>query len=83
MNVIHVTVKCFSHVKNVLARDELALELPAGATAARVKEEVLTLAGGRLDGLPLRIAVNESFVAESAELTDGDEVVLIPPVQGG
>ena len=31
----------------------------------------------------IRFAVNQEYVKDDTELYDGDEVVLIPPVQGG
>ena len=31
----------------------------------------------------IRFAVNQEYVKDATELYDGDEVVLIPPVQGG
>jgi len=80
---LHVTVRCFSQVRHALGRDELPLELPAGATAAAARAAVVALAPGPLSGLPMRIAVNEAFVDDAHALADGDEVVLIPPVQGG
>lgn len=31
----------------------------------------------------MRIALNRDFVDEAAPLSEGDEIALIPPVQGG
>ena len=44
---------------------------------------IRSLADGRLDGVPLRLAVNHDFVDEDVELSENDEVALISPVQGG
>ncbi|GAB4312212.1 MAG: hypothetical protein Kow0059_02580 [Candidatus Sumerlaeia bacterium] len=41
------------------------------------------MGGEALARVPLRAAVNQSFVNDGAVLDDGDEVALIPPVQGG
>jgi molybdopterin converting factor small subunit len=40
-------------------------------------------ANGKLDGVSLRIALNRNYVPDEFELQEGDEVVFIPPVQGG
>lgn len=78
-----MVVKCFSQVRHALGRDELPLDLPDGATAGAARTTVVGRAPGLLQGLPLRIAVNQAFVGDDHPLRDGDEVVLIPPVQGG
>jgi molybdopterin synthase catalytic subunit len=67
----------------VLGDEVITLELPAGATAGEVLERVRKMADMRLTSLPMRVAINREFVSESATLRDGDEVALIPPVQGG
>jgi molybdopterin converting factor small subunit len=78
-----ITLKCFSHVKYAFDRDEMDLELPAAATAADLETRVRELAGGALKDVPLRVAVNRTFVESGHPLADGDEAALIPPVQGG
>ena len=78
-----ITLKCFSHVKYAFDRDELAVELPAGSSAADLVARIRAEAGDKLEGIPLRVAVNRTFVPDGHALADGDEVALIPPVQGG
>ena len=34
-------------------------------------------------GIPMRVAINQHYVNDDARLAHGDEVALIPPVQGG
>ncbi len=80
---ISITVKCFSHVRHALDCDQLTIELPAPAFARDAEAAVRERAGGALDGLPLRIAVNQAFTDGATALATGDEVALIPPVQGG
>jgi molybdopterin converting factor small subunit len=78
-----ITLKCFSHVKYALDRDEMTLDLAAGSTAADLESRVRELAPEALADVPLRVAVNRKFVAADHPLADGDEAALIPPVQGG
>ena len=78
-----VTVKCFSQVKYALGVNQLSLDLKPGQTTEDVEEAVRKHAAGKLDGISLRAAVNRVYVQEPVAVEDGDEVALIPPVQGG
>jgi molybdopterin converting factor subunit 1 len=78
-----ITLLCFSHVRDALGEERVSLELPAGATAGDAETHVRSLAPGKLAGIPLRVAVNQELVKPEAPLRDGDEVALLPPVQGG
>ncbi|MCH7611745.1 MAG: MoaD/ThiS family protein [Candidatus Marinimicrobia bacterium] len=78
-----VTVKCFSQVKYALGTDDLVLKLDIGTTTEILEKVIREKAGGKLDGVSLRVAVNQKYVPENTELNDGDEVAFIPPVQGG
>ncbi|MEE9163088.1 MAG: MoaD/ThiS family protein [Candidatus Neomarinimicrobiota bacterium] len=80
---IHVNLICFSLVKYALGKDQLSVELPAGATTDELEAHVRELAGDALPTVPLRVAVNQRYAPAGAALSDGDEVVFIPPVQGG
>ena len=81
--MIQVKVKCFSQVKYVLGTHELALELEIGTTTTGLDKLIREKADGKLDGVSLRVAVNQKYVPEETVLDDGDEVAFIPPVQGG
>jgi len=62
---------------------ELALELEIGTTTTGLEKIIREKADGKLDGVSLRVAVNQKYVPEETVLNDGDEVAFIPPVQGG
>ena len=81
--MIQVKVKCFSQVKYALGTHELALELEIGTTTTGLDKLIREKAEGKLDGVSLRVAVNQKYVPEETVLGDGDEVAFIPPVQGG
>lgn len=80
---IRVKVLLFSHLKNALGTNELQVELPPGATAADLMAHIREMVDERVAGIPLRAAVNQVYVPDDTALSDGDEVVFIPPVQGG
>ena len=63
--------------------DEFVLELEAGTMTSELEQNIRSKADGKLDGISLRIAVNQKYIPNDIELNDGDEVAFIPPVQGG
>jgi molybdopterin converting factor subunit 1 len=80
---MRVRVRLFASYAEAAGRDELDLELPAGATAADCLAAVRAEAWAeRLPPAPA-LAVNRRYVKGDAPLHEGDEVALIPPVAGG
>ena len=80
---LQVTVRCFSHVREALGKETVNLELEDGADTSTVENKIREMAGDNLDGIILRVAVNREYMPEPIALKNGDEVALIPPVQGG
>lgn len=78
-----IKVKCFSQVKYALGETELNLNLENGSTTSDLEKIIRDKGNGQLDNISLRIAVNQQYLSDEVELKDGDEVALIPPVQGG
>jgi len=74
---VHVTVRLFAGLRELAGRS--SLELDDVATVADVWPRLAL--GGEPAGL--LYAVNREYVERDAELADGDEVALIPPVSGG
>jgi molybdopterin converting factor small subunit len=81
-----ITVHCrfFARYADALGRDEMALEMPDGATVAdavgRLRDTL-----PKADLLPERplAAVNREHAAPDTPLADGDEMALLPPLAGG
>ncbi len=80
---IHVKVRCFSHLRYAMGTSEFELELTSASTLADVAQQVRKLGGSAVDELPFRLALNQVFASSTTAVADGDEVALIPPVQGG
>jgi sulfur-carrier protein len=82
--VITVTVKLFAIYQEVYGVNELVWEFPYGtpvqAVCDRLTREYPELSKWREI---TRFGVNLQFVAADRILQNGDEVVLIPPVNGG
>ena len=81
--MIKIKIKCFSHVKYALGTDGLDIVLEEGTTLESLEKKIRTKAGGKLDGVSLRIALNKQYTSVDKVLKNGDEVAFIPPVQGG
>ena len=80
---MNIKIKCFSQVKYALGENEFELELNPGTTTSDLEQIIRKKSDGKLDGVSLRVAVNQQYQSEEKILTDGDEVAFIPPVQGG
>ena len=81
--MINVKVKCFSQVKYALGVDVLTFEVDDNTTSNDLEKIIRERAGEKLNNVSLRIAINQKYQKEEIALQDGDEVVFIPPVQGG
>ena len=81
--MINIKVKCFSQVKYALGVDVLTFEVDENTTSIDLEKINRERAGEKLNDVSLRIAINQKYQKEEIALQDGDEVVFIPPVQGG
>jgi MoaE-MoaD fusion protein len=76
---MHVRVRLFAVLRERAGAEEIALELPEGASVSDALERV----GAITEGVPVVMAVNQEYADRSAALHPGDELALIPPVSGG
>ena len=84
--MLTVHVRLFAAIRETLGRDTVTLTLPAGATPEDAWRSLVALEGGAplaSRRLNLAAAVNRKYSGFDAVLSDGDEVVFIPPVSGG
>lgn len=81
---ITVTVKLFAAFSEAYGVSELTLEFPLETPVSQVLESSIAqypqLEQWRSR---TRFGINLEFVSPDTILTDGDEVVMIPPVSGG
>ena len=81
-----IHVRLFAAIREALGREQVDLTLPAGATPEDAWRELArldergTLSARRPN---LAAAVNRRYARFDAPLSEGDEVVFIPPVSGG
>lgn len=81
---MRVRILAFATAAAELGAAESELELPAGATIAALRDELVARYPG-LEALwgRLAVAVDGELAGPGAELADGAEVALLPPVSGG
>ena len=78
-----VRIRAFGIAKDILGASEQTLDIPTSASVLEVKSE-LSRQYPEFEKLrKFSIAVNESYQEDSFLISEGDELVIIPPVSGG
>jgi molybdopterin synthase sulfur carrier subunit len=81
---MQVHVRLFASLRDAMGRQEVLLDLPGGSSAEDAWGALVAscpaLAPRRAS---VAAAVNREYADFDTPLTDGDEVVFIPPVSGG
>jgi MoaE-MoaD fusion protein len=81
---MRVTVLFFGVLKEVLATQSQALDLPDGATVKALLEHYrASQPHPQSLWSSLAVAVNQTYASHDTLLRDGDEIALLPPVSGG
>jgi molybdopterin synthase catalytic subunit len=81
---MQIRVLLFAILRDDAGTGELHFDLPNGSTVAAVGEGLVQRYPQLAKHLPrVAYAVNQAYVKAGAELKNGDEVALIPPVSGG
>jgi molybdopterin synthase sulfur carrier subunit len=79
-----VTVKLFAIYREVIGSEEISLEFPADAPVSNVLDVLIDrypqLARWRSI---TQFGIDREFVTADTMMSDGNEIVLIPPVSGG
>jgi molybdopterin converting factor subunit 1 len=78
-----MNILCFGIARDITGGPSLQLDGLAGSTVAELRERLIAHypAFGELSSFA--IARNEQYATEEEVITEGDEVVIIPPVSGG
>ena len=81
---MRVRAQLFSHLRDLAAASEIELEMPDGSTLAdllaSLYREKPTL---RSADKTLLLAAGVEFVDRAYRIQPGDEISIMPPVQGG
>lgn len=81
---ITITVKLFAAYQEAYGVPELRLTVPTGTSVMDIRDRLIAEHPELEEWRPVtQFGVNLEFVPPETPLTEGDEVVLIPPVSGG
>lgn len=81
---MRLNVRLFATLRLSKSSDAITIEVPDGATAAEVLETIAREHEDLSRWIPsCRIAVGVDFAQPETVLKEGDDLALIPPVQGG
>lgn len=79
-----VRVRVFASLREILGKDEVEVELPAGTTVEGLWTQLVS-DDERLQPFTksINFAINHDFVGKETELNPDDEIAFLPPVSGG
>jgi MoaD family protein len=81
---MNIRVQFYSHLRDLTGASELSIDLPDKATVGdlltKIYEKVPTL---RSRDKSILIGAGVEFVDRNYELKPGEEISIMPPVQGG
>jgi molybdopterin converting factor subunit 1 len=81
---VHVTVRLFARLRELVGAGELDREVPAGATVRTVWDSLVREYPQIAPyAESMSCAVNIDYARMTTAVSDGDEVAFLPPVSGG
>lgn len=81
---MHVQVKLFALLREIAGTDTVTLDVPEAASAGEALHQLSQQHPALQPYLEnVRLALKMDFVDATANLEEGDELNLIPPVSGG
>lgn len=82
--MLNVTVKLFAAYQEAYKQPEIVLEVEPGTTVEMIGDRIRAPYPNLQDLAPVtRYGINYDFVEPSHPVSEGDEIVLVPPVSGG
>jgi molybdopterin converting factor small subunit len=81
---MRLRVQFYSHLRDLASTSELELDLPQGTTVADLLNRIYQQKPALLPADPtILVAAGVEFVDRKYQLKEGDEISLMPPLQGG
>jgi molybdopterin converting factor small subunit len=81
---MNVRVHFYAQLRELIGVEELPLELPEGATVREALEQVYVQQSIlRAHDKSILIGVGLEFVDRNYKLSPGEDIAIMPPVQGG
>jgi sulfur-carrier protein len=79
---VKIKLKTFGITRDILGGKEVILEVD-GKSVADLRQHLQKHYPKVIELRSLFIAVNQNYAADTQELSETDEIALIPPVSGG
>jgi molybdopterin synthase sulfur carrier subunit len=76
-------VKAFGIAKEILGNSSIDIEPDTVLTVGQLKDYLFENYPEMIKLKTMAIAVNQSYASDEMLLTEGSEIVIIPPVSGG
>jgi molybdopterin synthase sulfur carrier subunit len=81
---MQVRVQFFSHLRDLASTPERSVEMPEGSTVADLLDKLYSERPKlRAADKTILVAAGVEFVERDYRLREGDEISIMPPVQGG
>ena len=81
---MQLRVQFYSHLRDLASASELQINLPGGAVVADLLQEIYRQKPALLAAdKTLLVAAGVEFVDRQYQLKEGDEISIMPPLQGG
>ena len=81
---MRLDVRFYSHLRDLASASELEVELPEGSVVAGLLEKIYEQKPAlRPADKTILVAAGVEFVDRRYPLKDGDEISIMPPLQGG
>jgi molybdopterin converting factor small subunit len=79
-----IRVQFYAQLRDLVDEPEMDIDLPPGSTARDLLEKIYTLKPSlRRHDKTILIGAGVEFVDRGYELKSGEEIAIMPPVQGG
>jgi len=76
-------IKAFGIAKEILGNSSIDIEPDTVLTVGQLKDYLFENYPEMIKLKTMAIAVNQSYASDEMLLTEGSEIVIIPPVSGG
>ena len=80
---MNLKIVAFGIAKDIFSTSKMNFELESGNSIADLKSKLVNQYPDLEKLRSLKFAVNEDYQADDFQLSENDEVVIIPPVSGG
>ena len=78
-----MVIKCFGIARDIFKSDEIVVDHSSINTVADLRSFLNTMNAQLSSVKSYLIAINQEYADDAQEITNTDEIAIIPPVSGG